>query len=263
MRPDRCGSWRPAGRSRPGPRRDLGWIRHRSELDKPDGVVVVEERRCGLGGEAGLAGAAGSDQRDQPALVQQFDDAAASSSRPTKLVSVARRLVRRAIRPCRWAEPGRRAGRTGAVSCSSGDGSTPSSSAAARVAAGRRRAPRHVRPRPRSALISAGEPLVERVLARERLELGDDSGRPAEREVGGQPIGRGSEPQIVQPSDRRGGERGVRASASAGPRHRARARRSIGWAAAGSSRRAARPRRPRPAVRIGARRRRRGRRNSR
>ena len=47
------------------------------------------------------------------------------------------------------------------------------------------------------------------MLARERLELGDDSARPLKRQVSGQPVGRGSEPQIVQPSDRRGSERGV------------------------------------------------------
>ena len=54
--------------------RDLGRICHRCKLDEPDRVVLVEQRRCGLGGEARLARAASSDERHQPALVQQLDD---------------------------------------------------------------------------------------------------------------------------------------------------------------------------------------------
>ncbi len=54
----------------------------------------------------------------------------------------------------------------------------------------------------------AGEPLVQRVLEREGLELGDEGVRVAELEVGVDPVEDGHEPQVVEAGGV-GGERVV------------------------------------------------------
>jgi hypothetical protein len=55
----------------------------------------------------------------------------------------------------------------------------------------------------------AVQPLPHRVRGGQRLRLGDHPGVPAQRQVGGQPVLGGGQPQLLQPAGRRGGERGV------------------------------------------------------
>ena len=72
----------------------------------------------------------------------------------------------------------------------------------------------------------AAQPLAQRVLGDERLELADELGVPPQREVGVDPGLQRGEAQLVQPRDRRPRANGSSArSASGGPRHSASASR--------------------------------------